>query len=171
MKLTEEQQQRVTENHNLIYQYIHTNRLDVEEWYGVFAIELCKAVVVHDPKKGTLSTLFYTMCRNQRYREYTKSKAQKRDGGYIYSLDWEYKNDDTGVDTLGAILEDESVDVEDDMMVTELLEELCSGEHGEIIRLKHLGYSQGEIAEMVGFSQAHVSRVIIRLREEYFGDT
>ena len=54
--LTEEQKRMVEENHNLIYWYCHKYNLDIEEYYGLFAIELCRAVQLYDPTKSKITT-------------------------------------------------------------------------------------------------------------------
>lgn len=168
MKLNDEQRQLVEDNHNLIYQYAHDNNLDLEMWYDLLAIELCKSVLKHDPSKGKLSTLFYIRAKHAMWREYCKSKSKKRDGGVIYSLDYEYGDSDGGTVTLGEMLEDEIYDVGDNSIMSILKNEILNSEYGDIIKMRLEGYSQSEIAESMGCSQAHISRILQDIKGEYF---
>ena len=43
IKLTNDQRKLVEQNHNLIYAFLHTKNLNIEEWYDICAISLCKA--------------------------------------------------------------------------------------------------------------------------------
>lgn len=55
-KLTEKQAKMVEDNHNLIYTFLYKNGLDnneIEDWYGVAAIALCKAAATYDENIGT----------------------------------------------------------------------------------------------------------------------
>ena len=171
MKLTEEQQQQVTDNHNLIYAYAHKANLDLDEYYGELAVLLCEAVYRHEPDRGNLSTLYYFMCRNRMWRKHRDSKRLKRGGGvFDYSLNWEIDcGDGTYIDIQDTI-EDENVNVEDEIWEKDIMEKMLAHEDGHIVELRSRGYSQGEIAEITNQSQANVSRKLIRLRKEFFGD-
>ena len=41
--LTKFEQQLVTDNHTLIYGFTNRYKLDLEEYYGILALALCKA--------------------------------------------------------------------------------------------------------------------------------
>lgn len=170
MKLTEEQCLIVEENHNLIYSYIHKNYLDLEEWYGLLAIELCKAVKVWDKEKGTLSTIFYYMCDNRVKHEYRRTQAKKRQHEGMLSLDYTYIDNSGNQKTLEELAQfGVEPEYEGEMYNGELLEEMLQDEHGEIIRLSYLGYNQAEIGEMIDLSQSQVSRILKKMRNKYFG--
>ena len=44
-QLTPEQQKLVTDNHNLIYSLANAKNIDLDEYYDVLAIGLCKAAI------------------------------------------------------------------------------------------------------------------------------
>ena len=156
MRLTEEQQKIVEDNHNLIYWYINYANLDFQEWYDLLAIELCYTVMKHDESKGTLSTYFKLRADGLVYKEYRKSQAQKRfhfDAEYI---DATHSNTGDHLDNRIAIADTETE-----------VHDLFKGEYGEIMKLRYEGYSQTEIAEKLGVSQSYVSKILKKLRDEH----
>lgn len=150
MKLTEVQAKVVEENHNLIYGYANDKKLDLEEWYDLLAIELCKAVIKHNPEKGKLSTYYYMRCNSLVGKEFKKSLNQKNFHMGLYSLE-----------------ESEVGYGEEDYINHGLLDMLENEEYGQVIRLRSEGYTQVEVADMLGMSQSQVSRMIGKAREEY----
>jgi len=150
MKLTDEQSQKVEKNHKLIYWYVKIKGLDIEEWYGSLAVELCLTVVDHNIKKGSLSNYFKVRADNMVNKEYAKQNSQKRKNNGIVSLDNHIvvcPNDD-----IMTILElNEAFDMTND-----------------VLRLKSMGYTQGEIAEELGISQPKISKYLKKLKEDYF---
>lgn len=153
-KLTKEQQKIVEDNHNLIYSFIHKRGLDVDEYYGIVAESLCKAVLNWDKSKGNLSTIFYIVARNDLYQEWRKGIASKRKHEGIVSLEDELVLDD--------------YNLEDEIVLKETLEELKNSEFRELLELKLLGYNQKEIASMLGVSQVTISRWLRKIGEKYF---
>ena len=75
--LTEEQKRMVEENHTLIYWYCHKYNLDIEEYYGLFAIELCRAVQLYDPTKSKIST-YITQASWNKHVNYDKGKNRNK---------------------------------------------------------------------------------------------
>lgn len=74
--MTKEQEHLIVDNHNLIYGYMNKHHMyedDVEDWYGLCAIGLCKAALIYTSKKGAeFSTLAFVCMRN------TCNKSRKR---------------------------------------------------------------------------------------------
>lgn len=148
MRLNIEQQKTVEDNHNLIYGYIRDRCLDIEDWYGLLAIELCKTVMKYDPTKGaTLGTYFYLRCDNLLRKEYAKTKTKKNANNGVYTIEDRYD------------IQDE-VNVQDEVEFNSWFE----GENGNILRMKYDGYTQSEIAEKIGVTQSFISKII---RKEY----
>ena len=155
LRLTEDQQKIVEDNHNLIYWYIHLCNLDHQEWYDLLAIELCYTVMKHDESKGSLSTYFKLRADGLVYKEYRKSQAQKR-----YHVDMEYI-DNVGSDNGGGheyVFNDKT---------DTYVKDLFKGEYGNIIRMRYEGYSQTEISTALGVSQSYVSKILKRVRAKY----
>ena len=64
-KLTDEQRELVTKNHDLIYSFAHKINISIDEYYDVLAIGLCKAAKSFDNSKGEFSTLAYSCMSNE----------------------------------------------------------------------------------------------------------
>ena len=150
MKLTDEQRQIVTDNHNLIFWYLHKMNLALDEWYSLLAIELCHAVMKHDPEKGLLSTYFKLRCDWVVAKELRKAKALKRTTEKI-----------TFIENIHSIEDPHNVHkyVE--------LQELLKGPHGKLLNMKYEGYSQTEMAKELGVSQTTVSKMLKQLRDDW----
>lgn len=149
MKLNDEQRVVVEENHKLIYWYAHRRNLDLEEWYGLLAIELCKTVVSHDSERGTLSTYYKIRCDNLVNKEYNKSKAKK--------------NTHNGITTLDNIQVGYEPCIEEQIECIDFLTN-----SNEILYLRYLGYTQMEIAEKLGVTQSYISKILGKMKEEYY---
>lgn len=158
IKLTEEQSKLVEDNHSLIYWYINLKGLNQDEWYDLLAIELCKAVQKHNKDKSGIANYFKLRADFLVRREYFKNKVQKRSNNGMYDIE-ELFADDTELVKL-------SYDYNEDIMENILLKDLTSGEFGDIIKLKWEGYTQGEIAEMLGVSQSYISKALKKVRDE-----
>ena len=76
-ELNYEQQQLAEQNHNLIYSFAKSRKLDLEEYYDVLAIGLCKAALVYDENKATFSTLAYK-CMNNEYNKIIRGQTVQR---------------------------------------------------------------------------------------------
>lgn len=150
MKLTPAQQQMVEENHNLIYWYINNHGLEYSEYYDLLAIELCNAVMKYDAGRGSFANYFKLRADGILGKEYRKNKAQKRAHQNVELLD-----------NLHTI--------KDECDLTDCIElrDLMNGEYGEIIRLKAEGYSQTEIADIIGTNQSKVSKILKKIKQQY----
>lgn len=151
MRLSDEQRQIVEDNHNLIYWYCNLKNLDLEEWYDLLCIELCFTVMKYDPEKGSLSNYFKLRADNLTYKEYAKTKLQKRANNGIFEL--------TDANMTPSL---------DDIQEAVELEEVFNVENGMILKMKAQGYTQHEIAEFFGVSQSHISKMLRKLKKEYY---
>lgn len=150
MRLNDEQRLMVEENHNLIYWIIHDRHLDINEWYDLLAIELCLSVVGYQPSKGSFSNYYKIRSDSLISRELRKETAKKKSNNGIYSLDVQF-----------------NLQSDYDLETEVELESLFEGEYGEILRLKRNGYNQTEIADILGYSQSYVSRILKGVKTEY----
>lgn len=71
------QQQIVSDNHNLIYSFANRNGVNLDDYYDVLAIGLCKAAMIYDETKGKFSTLAYTAMNNEYKQVLRKLTAQR----------------------------------------------------------------------------------------------
>ena len=74
-----EEQKKIVEReyveNDLVGTFIRKYRLDYSEWHGIVSESLIKAVLAYDESRGKLSTLFYTIARNDVYNERTRNKV------------------------------------------------------------------------------------------------
>ena len=148
MKLTEEQKKIVEDNHNLIYSFAHSKNLNLDYWYDILAIELCKSVMKHNPQKASLSTLFYLKASRTVIMEMNKINAKKRMGEQMTTELFPNQLVGNNEEYEDIILEDE----------------LSASKYYPILKLKYEGYSQKEIAKMLDISQSQVSRALKEAR-------
>lgn len=151
--LTDEQKKLVEENHSLIYWYAHKSKLDLDKWYGLLAIELCKAVMKYDSNRGELSTYFKLRADHLVMKEFKKETALKRNDYNEVSLDALYDLEELAV----------SGDV---FLESELMK---YDEHG-ILKLKLLGHTQQEIADKLNVTQPYISKWLNSFKERYYGN-
>lgn len=156
MKLTDKESQLVADNERLIYWIAGIKGLDLEDWYGDLAIELCKTVRKYNNKKGSLSNYYKLRVDSLVGKEYRKSKTMKNLHNGLVDLDEALLEEDFNVEGY----------VEPELHYA--IQELFNGEYGDLIRLKYEGYNQIEIAEKLGISQSQVSKILKRVRDEFY---
>ena len=54
--MTDYQKQLVTDNHNLIYRFLQKEKLNMEDWYDLAAIGMCKAAKTFNEGTSKFST-------------------------------------------------------------------------------------------------------------------
>lgn len=174
-KLTEEQRKFVEDNHNLIYAFAKKNELDLEEYYDILAISLCKAALSFDPDRGfSFSTYAYKSMKNACYmhwrHEYIAKSAIPSTLMISYNApitDEQYSKDI--IDQLNAIFgayELDPIKIE--------FKEFLSGlqEKEKIILCSSLyGYTQDVLASKFGVSQSEISRIRKRLLQRWRDET
>jgi len=154
-KLTDEQKKIVEENHNLIYGVAKKFHLNIDDWYGVLAIELCKSVLHHNPERGKLSTYYYMRAGSVILNEITKSKTQKRQHEGMEDLSY-LENVETG-----------NTVFENDETIFALRDWFSNEEYGDILKYKLQGYTQREIAELMEMKPHQVKSMLKMAREDY----
>ena len=157
IRLTDEQKKLVEDNHNLIYFTIHKYNLDIEEYYDILALALCRAAINYDINKGTtFSTYAISAMKGAFLQEIRKSKAQRRSGTCISINDVVYDNngDDSSI-TLEDMLTN-GLDVFDESILLDFTK--LNDKLRRILWLSYCGYTQKEIADIIGITQAQVSR-------------
>lgn len=157
--LTEEQKRIVEENHNLIYWYCHKYNLDIEEYYGLFAIELCKAIQSYDPQKSKISTYIIRAFWNKHVNYDKRKKTNKRKVNEdIISIDQDFGQDGEEAKlsdflTNGKSIEDEIIMIP--LSECELDDELMSVVR---LRLENPNLTQREIGDILGIGQVQAGR-------------
>lgn len=152
-KLTEEQRELVTKNHDLIYSYAHKSNISIDEYYDILAIGLCKAAKVFDEGKGKFSTIAYCCMKNElcKYWETLNKKSCVPDE-LVVSYDAQDVRDDMDnrQNFLEVLSDSRSYkDIECATMYSELFKRLTEQEKA-VMKYIMIGYTQSEIADMIG---------------------
>lgn len=167
-KLTTKQQNLITNNHNLIYKFMRQHKLgldNVNDWYGVYAIGLCKAAKHYDEKLGKFSTLAYVCMNNEVCKVF---KKQNRRAMNIVSLD---VPTETGLSFYEIITDNENpyksiehkIDV--NKAVDNAMKKMTDGNQ-EIIKLIIEDYiSMTDVAQMKNISRQRVHQIMCKFRD------
>lgn len=76
--MTEKQRKLVSDNHNLIYGFLHEYGFDREDFYDLAAIGLCKAAMKYDETKGVFSKFAYIHMLREIDHYFTIQNYKKR---------------------------------------------------------------------------------------------
>lgn len=143
---------------------LNLNRFD-EDLFATGVAGLVKAVNSFDADKGVeFSTYATTVARNEIIKSLRKKRITPQ-----FSLDELYSLDNgdevyyADMITNGKDFEEELIS---DMHFKRLMETLAEGEK-QVILARMKGKSQNQIADMLGISQAQVSRIIKKVYEKY----
>ena len=170
-KLTEEQRKFVEDNHNLIYSFAKKNGLDLEEYYGILAIGLCKAALSFDPDRGFLfSTYAYKSMQHACYmywrHEYTAKSAVP--SALIFSYNAPLTDDPYSKDIIDK-LNNIFGSYDFDPTKAELKEFFSGLQEKEKMVLNDAlyGFTQEVTASRFGVTQAEISRIRKRLLKRW----
>ena len=168
--MTEYQKQLVIENHNLIYRFLQKEKLNMEDWYDLSAIGMCKAAKIFNEGTSKFSTYAFKCMFNEVYSEKRKELNKRtipEDKILYYNTEYE---DESGnkVEFIDKMQSDQNV-VNDCIHKVALRNAFnkMKEKHKLIISLFLQGYKQVEIMKIVGCSQPQVSRVMKRFIGEY----
>lgn len=167
MKLTDEQRKLAEDNHKLIEKYLYDHRATMayDDWYDVLAVGLCKAARAYNPERGAFSTLAYK-CFSTEIAFVRKNTRPGRQKFYENLIYFDACVDEEG-EYFGDYLENQALtrySVENKVLSEYVLAEYLrdkrtSGQVRKILDLSSQGYTQQEIADMIGCTRANISRV------------
>lgn len=182
-KLTPDQQKLVEDNHNLIYFCLNNRKLYEknkeefffrdEDWYGIASIGLCKAAANFNPDLGYAFSTYAIKCiqaeiNNAMLRENRKNGLSL--GVFIMSYNEELDSSDSQCGDWLELLPD-TVDVEKEACDRAMLDDiygLLTERERVVIKAVYTGYSQREIGELIGCTQAHVGRIYSNIVDKAF---
>lgn len=189
--LTEEERAFAEEHHNLIYGYIRSHQLDIEEWYDILVIPYLNSVkkyfTYEKLQKYSFSLICYRTLDNARSNYFRDMNREKRcpEGGlfsYDASVDDGYKEHELEFD-----LVDIYVNVEKQVILKELYKEFyrrCTEYNARIADVRKIelemllqGYRMSEILNFLSENDMKVSgktlfvnrRVFQKIFKEVFG--
>lgn len=173
IQITDEARKLVEENHSLIYSFLYKYHLNVEEWYDLAAIGLCKAANTYNNDKSGFSTYAYKCMYTTVMCEKRKEKTMRRipqDKIVYYEnhINEESKDNDTST-FLNYIPSKQ--DVENETISTlslENIEKELIGNKRKIFLLLREGYTQCEISKIIGISKQRISKIKQEIAEKYY---
>ena len=171
--ITNEARKLVEENHNLIYSFLYKYHLDVEEWYDLAAIGLCKAANTYNNDKSGFSTYAYkcmytTIMQEKRKENAMRTIPQNQIVYYENKLNEESKDNDTST-FLNYIPSKQNVETEtiSTLSLDNIENELVGNKRKVFLMLKE-GYTQCEISKIIGISKQRVSKIKQEIVEKYY---
>ena len=174
-ELNYEQQQLAEQNHNLIYSFAKSRKLDLEEYYDVLAIGLCKAALVYDENKATFSTLAYK-CMNNEYNKIIRGQTVKRKipDNLISSLDAviSVSEEDGSETTLYDYIKKDIFPIPDSSTITNIMiknfyNNKLTKQEQKVFRLLVQDRTQVEISKTMSLTRSRISQIILQIREKW----
>ena len=169
MRMTDEQRKMAEQNHNLIYGFLNNNNLDEEEYYGMAAIGLCKAVMSYDHKRGKLSTLANKCMKNEviRYIKHINGKT-KIPSKNIFSYDI-LLNEDDNESYIDIMLESDFNTheiVDRSISIANFSKELTDRERF-IVKCFESGLNQSDIARDLNVTPQAIYKSVKKIRSKW----
>lgn len=169
--LTKIQQNLVTKNHNLIYEFAKKKHLPIEEYYDILAIGLCEASKIYDCNSGEFSTIAFRCMGaelNDHYKFINRGKRIPED--MILSYDAPSGGDDSDSKTnfLDNFTDNRCVhDIVASSIMSEILINLLSDKEQIVARLLANGINQSDIARRIGCKRQTVQYYITQIRKKW----
>lgn len=157
----------------MIYSFLYKYHLDVEEWYDIAAIGLCKAANTYNNDKSGFSTYAYkcmytTIIMEKRKENAMRIIPQNQIVYYENQVNESSKENDTST-FLNYIPSKQ--DIENETISTLSLENIENelvGNKRKVFLLLREGYAQCEISEIIGISKQRVSKIKQEIVEKYY---
>lgn len=161
-QLTLDQQRIVSENHNLIYSLANKKSINLDEYYDVLAIGLCKAAIAFDNTKGKFSTLAYTVMLNEYKQELRKQQNERAiPQDKLLSFDVPIQTDqDNQFASFADVIPDNNVQVEQEAIHALTYKSLSSKlkpDEQVIFAMLLDDKNQSEIASELGVSRQRIA--------------
>lgn len=163
-----EREKKIMDNHNLIYKFINDKHLDTEEYYGILAIGLIKAVDTFDESKGAaFSTYAYTCMRN----EYIEELKRKKRDSLSYAISTNSNMGDEGTELQELITGEENVDISYSFLTEKISKQPnLTKKERQIANYLIAGLSKMEIAEKMGVSKQYIYSTIKGMQHKFRRD-
>lgn len=147
--------------------------MDVEEWYDLAAIGLCKAANTYNNNKSGFSTYAYkcmytTIIMEKRKENAMRIIPQNQIVYYENQVNESSKENDTST-FLNYIPSKQNI--ENEIISTLSLENIeneLAGNKRKVFLLLREGYAQCEISEIIGISKQRVSKIKQEIVEKYY---
>lgn len=173
-KLNEKQREMIQENHDLIYYVAGHLGVDVDEWYDIFALGMCKAAYHFKEGKGQkFSTFAVTIMkqefwREMNYRSRKKRFAEERPLSLEMQINTIFESTEL---TLGEVLKSNCNVVEsvEDLMIAESVEDFLkalSERDKRWVSMRLKGMTLREMAAVEGISYQRINAKLHKIAEK-----
>lgn len=165
-RLTDEQRELVSENHNLIYSFAKKKGLDLSDFYDILAIGLCQAGRTYALDRGCSFSTYAYFCMENEYKQYIRqSSAVKRISDFqIISYEDLLEPNEVNSSEILDVLEDTNPKRDiSEVYVKDFLNALNDRERF-VLSAVMSGYAQKDIAKVLRVSQAQVSRIKTKIK-------
>lgn len=157
----------------MIYSFLYKYHLDVEEWYDIAAIGLCKAANTYNNDKSGFSTYAYkcmytTIIMEKRKENAMRTIPQNQIVYYENQVNESSKDNDTST-FLNYIPSKQDIENETiSALSLENIENELVGNKKKVFLLLREGYTQCEISKIIGISKQRVSKIKQEIVEKYY---
>lgn len=167
--MTKEQEQLVTDNHNLIYFFLNKwgkilEYSDMTDYYDICAIGLCKAAITYDSSKDVKFATYAGVCIENEIK--IELRNRKKYSAPVYSLDMTFNNTSDGT---GEISYEENMTTglsAYDEILPYQLDKILNAREYKLVALILQDYTQVEIGNIIGISPAQVSRMFSKIKQK-----
>ena len=163
----------IIENHNLIYSFLKSKNLTIDDYYDIAAIGLVKAAqTFQEEKSSKFSSYAYFVMWNEIKNEWRKNSAQHRETQkYLVSYNQNIKNNsEDGKIIFLDCLPNINCSVENEIIIKTVVEnfvkKIKNPNHKKIFYMHISGYKQREIAEEFNVTPSNISRIINKLLKQ-----
>lgn len=157
----------------MIYSFLYKYHLDVEEWYDIAAIGLCKAANTYNNDKSEFSTYAYKCMYTTIIMEKRKENAMRtipQNQIVYYENQVNESSKDNGTSTFLNYIPSKQ-DIENETISALSLENIENelvGNKKKVFLLLREGYTQCEISKIIGISKQRVSKIKQEITEKYY---
>lgn len=167
--MTDEQKKLATDNHKLIYAFLHKYNYDKEDFYDLAAIGLCKAAKSYNTSMGTFSTLAYKCMFNEISSYFACQGAARRIPEYmIMNYDtkdhYEEHDHDLRLDLIGKheCFENETII---NMLIDNCKTKLSDRDR-LVFEMLIDGYSTREIGPVIGCTGQNIMNIKQKIKKQ-----
>lgn len=158
-KLTAIERQFATDNHNLIYQYLHDKDLSIEDYYGAAADGLILATMAYNRKPElhdnyAFSTIAYKYMKREINHQLEREQAAKRKSEEL-PLSFDELHEEAKVIHVSDLL--------DALLQADLLKEMDERQQ-DIVNLKLGGYNNEEIRDLLHMPNSSFYKELGKIR-------
>lgn len=168
--MTPEQQKLAEDNYGLVFKFLTSRNLPIDEYHGHMAMALCFAAMGYDPSKGyTFSTYAYQCMHNKYVRLLEdRSRVKRRPTGTVISLDELVFGDDETTGRVNNVRTPAGIYGLDETSI--IVRDFCSTLSDRDVTVVHMclyGCSLGEIAKVLHTTKQNVCLMRKNLRQKW----